>query len=95
MKIYRQEEKLYSTGNDELDMLLERAFSDGYEYAQREFARVKIDTLTRANQLYQGYRNNPAVSKLFKQGIETKNLDYLKKLNDHYGSAGTRFNVGM
>ena len=31
------EERLYSTGNDELDELLERAFCDGYEYAQREF----------------------------------------------------------
>ena len=33
-----EEERLYSTGNDELDELLERAFCDGYEYAQREFA---------------------------------------------------------
>jgi hypothetical protein len=32
------EEKLYSTGNDELDDLLERAFCEGYEYAQKEFA---------------------------------------------------------
>lgn len=30
-------EKLYSTGNDNLDSLLEKAFCDGYEYAQREF----------------------------------------------------------
>jgi len=35
---YQEEERLYSTGNDELDDLLERAFCDGYEYAQREFA---------------------------------------------------------
>lgn len=35
---YQEEERLYSTGNDELDELLERAFCDGYEYAQREFA---------------------------------------------------------
>ena len=34
------DEKLYSTGNDELDELLERAFCDGYEYAQREFGKV-------------------------------------------------------
>ena len=33
-----EEEKLYSTGNDELDELLERAFCEGYEYAQKEFA---------------------------------------------------------
>ena len=35
---YQEEERLYSTGNDELDELLERAFCEGYEYAQREFA---------------------------------------------------------
>lgn len=35
---YQEEEKLYSTGNDELDELLERAFCEGYEYAQKEFA---------------------------------------------------------
>ena len=32
------EEKLYSTGNDELDEMLEKAFCEGYEYAQKEFA---------------------------------------------------------
>ena len=37
---YQEEERLYSTGNDELDDLLERAFCDGYEYAQREFAAL-------------------------------------------------------
>lgn len=31
-------EKLYSTGDYELDNLLERAFCEGYEYAQREYA---------------------------------------------------------
>lgn len=30
-----EEERLYSTGNEELDDLLERAFSEGYEYAQK------------------------------------------------------------
>ena len=34
------DEKLYSTGNDDLDELLEIAFCDGYEYAQREFGKV-------------------------------------------------------
>jgi hypothetical protein len=39
-KLYseNQEEKLYSTGNDELDELLERAFCEGYELGQKEFA---------------------------------------------------------
>lgn len=32
------EERLYSTGNEDLDILMERAFCEGYEYAQREFA---------------------------------------------------------
>lgn len=31
------DEKLYSTGDEDLDELLERAFCEGYEYAQREF----------------------------------------------------------
>jgi hypothetical protein len=35
---YYEDERLYSTGSDELDDLLERAFCEGYEYAQREFA---------------------------------------------------------
>ena len=33
-----QEEKLYSTGDEMLDNLLERAFCEGYELAQREYA---------------------------------------------------------
>lgn len=32
-----QEERLYSTGDEMLDNLLERAFCEGYELAQREF----------------------------------------------------------
>lgn len=35
---YYEDEKLYSTGDSDLDDLLERAFCEGYEYAQREFA---------------------------------------------------------
>ena len=36
---YYEDEKLYSTGDSDLDNLLEKAFCDGYEYAQKEFAR--------------------------------------------------------
>jgi hypothetical protein len=48
MKIERinnnyEEERLYSTGSDELDDLLERAFCEGYEYAQREFGRTGLN----------------------------------------------------
>ncbi|MBQ1606330.1 MAG: hypothetical protein II088_05940, partial [Bacteroidales bacterium] len=32
------EEKLYSTGDDYLDEMLEKAFCEGYEYAQAEFS---------------------------------------------------------
>lgn len=41
---YEMEERLYSTGDVELDELLERAFCEGYEFAQMEFsAGEKID----------------------------------------------------
>lgn len=36
-----EEERLYSTGSEELDTMLEKAFCDGYEYAQKEFAEKK------------------------------------------------------
>lgn len=35
------EERLYSTGNEDLDYLLEKAFSDGYVYAQKEFGKFQ------------------------------------------------------
>ena len=34
---YYEDEKLYSTGDEDLDDLLERAFCEGYIYAQKEF----------------------------------------------------------
>jgi len=40
---YQEEERLYSTGNEELDDLLEKAFCEGYEYAQREFGRTGLN----------------------------------------------------
>ena len=36
-----EDTRLYSTGDDELDDLLERAFCDGYSYAQKEFGKVE------------------------------------------------------
>lgn len=38
---YYENERLYSTGDSELDDLLERAFCDGYEYAQKEFVSLE------------------------------------------------------
>lgn len=41
------DEKLFSTGNDELDEILEEVYysgiEDGYNYAQKEFARFTQD----------------------------------------------------
>ena len=34
------EEKLYSTGDDYLDEMLEKAFCEGYEYAQKEYGKI-------------------------------------------------------
>jgi hypothetical protein len=42
---YEMEERLYSTGDYELDEILERAFCEGYEAAQREFADDSYDEL--------------------------------------------------
>lgn len=40
---YEESEKMFSTGNEELDELLERVYSagieDGYDYAQKEFSK--------------------------------------------------------
>lgn len=48
---YYEDEKLYSTGNDELDELLERAFCEGYYYAQKEYFNLGsgIKTLFKKN----------------------------------------------
>ena len=44
---YEEDEKLFSTGNDELDDILEEVYysgiEDGYDYAQREFAYASED----------------------------------------------------
>lgn len=50
-------EKLYSTGNEDLDNLLEKAFCDGYEYAQREYTSVK-DTKKGFRKLVEGVISN-------------------------------------
>ena len=65
---YQEEERLYSTGNDELDDLLERAFCDGYEYAQREFAKRDYEGLT------------PEQAK----ALRHKRADYAKMLRKNY-----------
>lgn len=45
-----ESERLYSTGDLELDDLLEKAFCEGYEYAQREFAKKDYEGLSKKGQ---------------------------------------------
>ena len=49
------QERLYSTGSDELDELLERAFCEGYEYAQKEFSKKEKETKGEDNESHRGY----------------------------------------
>ena len=42
-EIEPEDERLYSTGDPDLDDLLERAFCEGYEYAQKEFGRTGLN----------------------------------------------------
>ena len=70
-----QEEKLYSTGDEMLDNLLERAFCEGYELAQREYAEEekKIKWLDK--------KNIEALKKLYNKGEESKNI-HLKQVDE-------------
>ena len=49
-----EDTRLYSTGDDELDDLLERAFCEGYEYAQREFNSKTRKAIKRAEEIAMG-----------------------------------------
>ena len=55
---YYEDEKLYSTGNDDLDDLLEKAFCDGYEYAQREFGNKENKKAQRQWKIDQALKEN-------------------------------------
>ena len=44
---YYEDEKLYSTGNSDLDDLLEKAFCEGYEYAQHEYTAAVEKTMAK------------------------------------------------
>ena len=63
-----QEEKLYSTGDEMLDNLLERAFCEGYELAQREYAEEekKIKWLDK--------KNIEALKKLYNKDKELRDI---------------------
>jgi len=94
---YQEEERLYSTGNDELDDLLERAFCDGYEYAQKEFGKVgdwfKGETwgdfdryTTRARRMREKYAaKNPEkyanMSEFERTELAARNIKRAKRIN--------------
>ena len=58
-KLYseNQEEKLYSTGDEMLDNLLERAFCEGYELGQKEFGIMRQEIDKDKEKLYQDMKN--------------------------------------
>ena len=70
-----QEERLYSTGDEMLDNLLERAFCEGYELAQREYAEEekKIKWLDK--------KNIEDLKKLYNKDEELKNI-HLKQVDE-------------
>ena len=70
-----QEEKLYSTGDEMLDNLLERAFCEGYELAQREYAEEekKIKWLDK--------KNIEALKKLYNKDEELRDI-HLKQVDE-------------
>ena len=70
-----QEEKLYSTGDEMLDNLLERAFCEGYELAQREYAEEekKIKLLDK--------KNIENLKKLYDKDKELKDI-HLKQVDE-------------
>jgi hypothetical protein len=97
MKIQRmfsnvEEEKLYSTGNEELDDLLERAFCEGYEYAQKEFnsksqkkLREKLEVLKHLEESHKNTRlDEVAANKEIMNNPSTaKSVRKLQDLSDH------------
>ena len=70
-----QEEKLYSTGDEMLDNLLERAFCEGYELAQREYAEEekKIKWLDK--------KNIEALKKFYNKDEELRDI-HLKQVDE-------------
>lgn len=76
-----KEERLYSTGDAELDELLERAFCEGYEFAQKEFGYKEA---------YQEFKD--AVKGSLNKGKEKAKEGYGKAkayVGKHLGKEGT------
>ena len=71
------EEKLYSTGDDYLDEMLEKAFCDGYEYAQREFGNPANKAAKKAWESLQGQK--VIMNKAAKNKWDSQTVDSLLK----------------
>ena len=65
-------ERLYSTGDEMLDNLLERAFCEGYELGQREFGRTGLNA-QQANQFFT--KTNTKASKAIKNAALNKKMN--------------------
>lgn len=77
-----QEEKLYSTGNEELDNLLEKVFCEGYEYAQREFDQKEDKSLSdedeRAIRINSKWKNDGFISDKSRRKDHEERKDILR-----------------
>ena len=73
-----QEERLYSTGDEMLDNLLERAFCEGYELAQREFGFRDIKKARAIARQVQGAEEEKKIKWLDKRNIEALKKFYNK-----------------
>ena len=78
---YEEDEKLFSTGDEELDDILEEVYysgiEDGYDYAQKEFAeKSKLDFATRQDIKFINKINKKTGSK------SEDNIDIYKKFVD-------------
>ena len=88
-----KKKKLYSTGDEELDDLLERAFCEGYEYAQREFSKndEEDDKLSREDERdIKRYQRSKSARKNAELGIAAYegDKDAQKKLRRKITAAG-------
>lgn len=86
------EEKLYSTGDDYLDELLERAFCDGYEYAQKEFGNPLNKAAKRAYEMGLGKKNEYTIMDAARNSVNKP--EKFKTMNDALVNAGRKVQGG-
>ena len=102
---YEEDEKLFSTGNDELDDILEEVYysglEDGYDYAQKEFAekeeKKKKNSLKTAGKITLGAGGATALGAAIGENAVIENIAKKvaeKKGLDKYGWGLTSEFVG-